>query len=107
MNVMQLRISRRSIAVAAALVGMVSLALGAHAALTQPALDAVKAIATEQNGEAAKRASRIALVIGNGHYPDANAPLTQPITDAHALHDSLLRECLSVDGEEEATRANT
>ena len=28
---------------------------------------------------------RLALVIGNGHYPDANAPLAQPINDARAL----------------------
>ena len=47
MNVRQLRISRRSIAVAAALVGMVSLAIGAHAALNKRALDAAKAVATD------------------------------------------------------------
>src|SRR3979411_1740039 len=97
MNVTQLRISRRSIAVAAALVGMVSLAIGAHAALNKRALDAVKAIATEQNGEAVKRASRIALVIGNGHYPDANAPLAQPINDARALTAPLRRTGFDVD----------
>src|ERR1700716_1953305 len=104
MNVTQLRISRRSIAVAAAMVGMVSLAIGAHAALNKRALDAVKAIATEQNGEAAKRASRIALVIGNGHYPDANAPLTQPINDARALTAALRREGFEVDVVEDASR---
>ena len=63
---------------------MVSLAIGAHAALNMRALDAAKAIAAEQSADAAERASRIALVIGNGHYPDANAPLTQPINDARA-----------------------
>jgi uncharacterized caspase-like protein len=102
MNVTQLRISRRSIAVAAALVGMVSLAIGAHAALNKRALDAAKAIATEQNGEAAKRASRIALVIGNGHYPDANAPLTQPINDARALTAALRSNGFDVDVVEDA-----
>src|SRR6266436_2410170 len=104
MNVTQLRISRRSIAVAAALVGMVSLAIGAHAALNKRALDAAKAIATEQNGEAAKRASRIALVIGNGHYPDANAPLTQPINDARALTAALRSNGFDVDVVEDASR---
>src|ERR1700693_6352485 len=73
MNVRQPGISRRSIAVAAALVGMVSLAIGAHAALNKRTLDASKAIATGQSADAAKRAARIALVIGNGHYPDASA----------------------------------
>ena len=104
MNVTQLRISRRSIAVAAALAGMVSLAIGAHAALNKRALDAVKAIATEQNGEAAKRASRIALVIGNGHYPDANAPLTQPINDARALTAALRSNGFDVDVVEDASK---
>src|SRR6195256_6253413 len=104
MNVMQLRISRRSIAVAAALVGMVSLAIGAHAALNKRALDAAKAIATEQNGEAVKRASRIALVIGNGHYPDANAPLTQPINDARALTAALRSNGFDADVVEDASK---
>ena len=67
------------------LVGVVSLAIGAHAALNKRALDAAKAIATEQSDAASKRVSQLALVIGNGHYPDANAPLAQPINDARAL----------------------
>jgi uncharacterized caspase-like protein len=104
MNVTQLRISRRSLAVAAALVGMVWLAIGAHAALNKRALDAAKAIATEQNGEAAKQASRIALVIGNGHYPDANAPLTQPINDARALTAALRSNGFDVDVVEDASK---
>jgi len=31
------------------------------------------------------RKRAIALVIGNGHYPDAHAPLAQPVNDARAL----------------------
>ena len=85
MNLGKLRISRRSVAMAAALVGMVSLAIGAHAALNMRALDAAKAVAADAGQCVAGRPSRIALVIGNGHYPDANAPLTQPINDARAL----------------------
>ena len=56
MNFSKLRISRRSVAIAAALVGMVSLAIGAHAALNMRALDAAKAVATEQSDAAAKQA---------------------------------------------------
>src|SRR4030088_3690871 len=104
MNVTQLRISRRSITVAAAMAGMGSLAIGAQAALNKRALDAVKAVAPEQNGEAAKRASRIALVIGNGHYPDANAPLTQPINDARALTAALRSNGFDVDVVEDASK---
>ena len=72
MDVRQLRISRRSVTIAAALVGLVSLAIGAHAALNKRSLDAAKAIATEQNSDVCAKASRVALVIGNGHYPDAS-----------------------------------
>src|SRR5260370_17597467 len=104
MNVTQLRIPRRSIAVAAALAGMVWVAIGADAGLNKRALDAAKAIGAEQNGEAAKRASRIALVIGNGHYPDANAPLTQPINDARALTAALRSNGFDVDVVEDASK---
>src|ERR1700744_4461365 len=105
MNVSQFRISRRPLAMAAAVAGMVSLAIGAHAALNMRALDAAKTIATQQSSEAAgKRPSRIALVIGNGHYPDANAPLTQPINDARALTASLRRDGFDVDVVEDASR---
>jgi uncharacterized caspase-like protein len=104
MNIGQLRISPRSITVAAALVGMVSLAIGAHAALNMRALDAAKAVATEQDSDAGRHVSRIALVIGNGHYPDANAPLTQPINDARALTASLRRNGFDVDVVEDASK---
>ena len=60
MNVRQLGISPRSVAIAAGLLGMVSLAIGAHAALNKRALDAAKAIGTEQarSPPASPRASR-------------------------------------------------
>jgi uncharacterized caspase-like protein len=104
MNPTQL-ISRRSIAIAAAVTGMVSLAIGAHAALNMRSLDAAKAIETEHSVEAAgKHASRIALVIGNGHYPDANAPLSQPINDARALTEALRRDGFDVDVVEDANK---
>jgi uncharacterized caspase-like protein len=104
MNVTQLRISRRSIAVAAALAGMVSLAIGAHAALNKRSLEAAKASEAAQLSQAAAKSSRVALVIGNGHYPDANAPLTQPINDARAITTALRREGFDVDVVEDASR---
>jgi uncharacterized caspase-like protein len=104
MNISQLHISRRTLTVAAALVGMVSLAIGAHAALNKRALDAAKAISTEQDASSVKRISRLALVIGNGHYPDASAPLTQPINDARALTASLRRNGFDVDVVEDASK---
>jgi uncharacterized caspase-like protein len=104
MDVRQLRISRRTVTVAAALVGLVSLAIGAHAALNKRSLDAAKAIATEQNFDAGTRASRVALVIGNGHYPDASAPLAQPINDARGLTAALRGKGFDVDVVEDATK---
>ena len=103
MNVSQL-VSRRSVAVIAGLVGMVSLAIGAHAALNKRALDAAKAIGTEQAADAATRQSRLALVIGNGHYPDAAAPLSQPINDARALTSTLRQSGFDVDVVEDASK---
>jgi uncharacterized caspase-like protein len=104
MNVRQLRISRRSVTIAAALVGVVSLAIGANAALNKRSPDTARAVATGQSGEVPNRASRIALVIGNGHYPDANAPLAQPINDARALTAQLRRTGFDVDVVEDASR---
>ena len=72
-----LHLSRRTLAIAAALMATVSLAIGAHAALNLRALDAAKAVATDLGTESAHKVSRVALIIGNGHYPDADAPLTQ------------------------------
>src|SRR5579863_10458252 len=103
MNFNKLGISRRSVAIVTALASMVSLAIGAHAALNKRALDAAKAVATEQADLAGKRASRLALVIGNGNYPDANAPLTQPINDARALTAALRQDGFDVDVVEDAT----
>jgi uncharacterized caspase-like protein len=100
----KLRISRRTVTVAAALVGLVSLAIGAHAALNKRSLDAAKAIATEQNSDVVTKASRVALVIGNGHYPDASAPLAQPINDARGLTAALRGKGFDVDVVEDATR---
>jgi hypothetical protein len=98
-----LRISRRSLAVAAALVGTVSLAIGAHAALNMRSLDVATAASSEQAANALSRPSRIALVIGNGHYPDANAPLSQPVNDARAVSAALRHEGFDVDVIEDAS----
>jgi uncharacterized caspase-like protein len=104
MKLPQLHISRRTLAIAAALTATVSLAIGAHAALNLRALDAAKAVGTDLGSSVPRKASRVALVIGNGHYPDAAAPLTQPINDARALSASLRHDGFDVDVVEDATR---
>ncbi|HEX3457509.1 MAG TPA: caspase family protein, partial [Candidatus Baltobacteraceae bacterium] len=40
---------------------------------------------------------RFALVIGNAKYPDADAPLKEPISDAHDVADELKRDGFTVD----------
>jgi uncharacterized caspase-like protein len=99
-----LRISSRPITLAVALACVVSLAIGAHAALNMRSLDAAKAISAEQSADASHRPSKVALVIGNGHYPDAGSPLSQPINDARGLTASLRRNGFDVDVVEDATR---
>jgi len=83
---------------------MVSLAIGAHAALNKRALTAPSAATVEESVEAPGQASRIALVIGNGHYPDANAPLTQPINDARGLTSALRQDGFDVEVVEDASK---
>jgi uncharacterized caspase-like protein len=104
MNFRQLDISRRTIAVAAALIGTVSLVIGAHAALNKRALDAAKAVTTDLVTGSIGQSSRLALVIGNGHYPDASLPLTQSINDARALSSELRKSGFDVDMVEDASK---
>ena len=104
MTLWQPRVSRRSIGILAALAGTVSLAIGAHAALSLRALDAAKAVASEQAAASVHKGSRLALVIGNGHYPDASEPLAQPINDARALTHALRQDGFDVDVVEDASK---
>ncbi|MGJ4927543.1 caspase family protein [Bradyrhizobium sp. HKCCYLS2038] len=97
-------LSRRSAVIAAVLMGTVSLAIGAHAALNKRFIEAPQTAAAEQNVVSTGNGTRLALVIGNGHYPDANAPLAQPINDARALTGALRRDGFDVDVVEDASR---
>jgi uncharacterized caspase-like protein len=103
MKVPHLHISRRTLAIAAGLVATVSLAIGAHAALSLRAVDAARAVGTDMGSSSSKKVSRVALIIGNGHYPDASAPLVQPINDARALSASLRHDGFDVEVVEDAT----
>src|SRR4029079_18626801 len=104
MNIRQFRVSRRSVTILTVLIGTVSLAIGAHAALYKRAAETTKAVAVSAAGDSVKGAAKLALVIGNGHYPDANAPLTQSINDARALSAALRGDAFDVAVIEDATR---
>jgi uncharacterized caspase-like protein len=103
MIVAPFRISRRSLTIGAALLGILSLGLGAHAALNKRSLDAASAAAV-RSGAVESKTPRLALVIGNGRYPDAVQPLAQPINDARALTAALRGQGYDVDVVEDATR---
>ncbi|HEX3871496.1 MAG TPA: caspase family protein, partial [Pirellulales bacterium] len=89
---------------AAVLVGMVSLAIGAHAALNKRSLETAKALAVADTAGSVGRPSRVALVIGNGHYPDASRVLGQSINDARALTAALRHDGFDVDVVEDANK---
>jgi uncharacterized caspase-like protein len=101
MKGMQLYIARHLVAVICGLIGMELLAIGAHAALDLRTSDA-KAVFTEKSTSA----MQLALIIGNGHYPDAAEPLNQPINDASGLADAMRRHGFDVDLVEDATKAD-
>ncbi len=109
---LSLGISRRSIVIAAAAVAtVISLGIGANAALNKISNDARQAVLNigtygDQSGEQKDTvtSSRIALVIGNGRYPDAREPLTQPINDARALTAVLRLDGFDVDVVEDANK---
>src|SRR5580700_10661587 len=52
---------------------------------------------------AAVAADRFALVIGNSKYPDADAPLKEPINDARDIADELKRDGFTIDVGENLT----
>jgi lipoprotein NlpI len=54
-------------------------------------------VSTLPSVAADNRAGRVALVIGNAKYPDAEAPLKEPINDARELADELKRDGFDVE----------
>ena len=46
---------------------------------------------------AASAADRFALVIGNAKYPDADAPLKEPVNDARSIADELKHDGFTVE----------
>jgi hypothetical protein len=50
-----------------------------------------------RDASAQEAGSRLALVIGNSNYPDADSPLKEPLKDARALADELRRDAIGFD----------
>jgi uncharacterized caspase-like protein len=105
MNLAHLGMSRRTIVLGAAVfVGLVSAGIGADAALNNMAPDAAYASSDTTTGSIGGQPNRIALLVANSHYPDANAPLIQPVNDARALSTALRNDGFDVDLLEDANR---
>lgn len=102
MNVGQLYITRQLVGVTCGLISMALLAIGAHATLDIQTSEAPRVVLAEESVVA----TQLALVIGNGHYPDAAEPLYQPINDASGLADAMSRRGFDVDMVEDATKAD-
>jgi uncharacterized caspase-like protein len=102
MKVTQLYIVRHVLAVICSLVGVSLLAIGANAELDPHTSEAAMVVSTEERASA----MQLALIIGNGNYPDAAEPLNQPINDASRLAYAMRRHGFDVDVVEDATKAD-
>jgi uncharacterized caspase-like protein len=73
------------------LAAAVSLGFGGYAELHRAKNGVKLPVAAHESDRGSSKVARIALLIGNGHYPDAETPLMQPINDARALSQILRR----------------
>jgi uncharacterized caspase-like protein len=102
MKVTQLYCVRHLPTVTCSLVGVALLAIGANAALDLNTSEAAKVVSAPERAGALQ----LALIIGNGNYPDAVEPLSQPINDASGLANAMRRHGFDVDVVEDATKAD-
>jgi uncharacterized caspase-like protein len=101
MNVGQLYINRQLVGVTCGLISM--LGIGARATSDIHTSEAPMVVFAEES----VGATQLALIIGNGHYPDAAEPLHQSLNDASGLADAMSRRGFDVDMVEDATKADT
>jgi len=102
MKVTQLYSVRHLLTAICSLIGVALLAIGAHAALDLHTSAVTKVVSTQETPSAVQ----LALIIGNGNYPDAAEPLTQPINDASGLSYAMRSRGFDVDVVENANKAD-
>jgi hypothetical protein len=102
MKVTQLYCVRHLPTVTCILVGAALLAISANAALDLRTSEAARVVSAQETTSPIQ----LALVIGNGNYPDAAEPLNQPINDAIGLAYAMRRHGFDVDVVEDATKAD-
>jgi hypothetical protein len=86
------------------LVAAASLGFGGYAQLHGATNGVKRHVTANETDRTEDKVTRIALLIGNGHYPDAERPLTQPINDVRALSPILRRAGFYVIAVEDATK---
>src|SRR6476660_3364818 len=102
MKVTQLYSARHLLTATYSLAGVALLAISANVALNLPTSEAIKVVTTQETASAIQ----LALIIGNGNYPDAAEPLNQPINDASGLAYAMRRHGFDVDVVENASKAD-
>ena len=100
MKVTRPYIVRYLLIVTYSLIGATLLAIGTNAASDPEPRETVKVVTTHETVSA----NKLALIIGNGNYPDAAEPLNQPINDANGLAYAMRRNGFDVDVVEDATK---
>lgn len=92
----------RYLLVTCGLIGAALLAVGTSASSDPQTAEAETVLSTQ----ATANANKLALIIGNGNYPDAAEPLNQPINDANGLAYAMRRHGFDVDVVEDGTRTD-
>ena len=89
----------KTILAAMALAGILSTGVGDAQRFEKPH----SGTSTSEVSNQPMQSARLALVIGNSSYPDADAPLAQTANDARALASTLRKDAFDVDLVQEAT----
>lgn len=102
MTVTRPYIVRYLLIVAYSLIGATLLAIGTNAAPDLQPTEAIQVVSAQETASA----NKLALIIGNGNYPDAAEPLNQPINDASSLAHAMRGHGFDVDVVKDATKAD-
>lgn len=102
MKVTQLYCVRHLPTVTCSIIGAALLTIGANATLNLRGSEAANVVTASETAGALQ----LALIIGNGKYPDAAEPLNQPVNDASSLAFAMRRHGFDVDVVEDATKAD-
>jgi len=93
----------KTILAAIALAGILSTGVGDAQRFEKPHSGASNSCCATEVSNQPMQSARLALVIGNSSYPDADVPLAQTVNDARALASTLRKDGFDVDLVQDAT----